>query len=91
MIWDTTKTATAVFPNGEEVTFKWRVPTMRDYEELGETDGSNETYLKKFLISCDGFKDVEELATTGGAQSLIKVIINAIGESANVEVALKNA
>lgn len=91
MIWDATKTATAVFPSGEEINFRFRVPTMRDFAELKESDGDNEAYLKKFLISCDGFKDVEELMTTGGASSLVAVILQAIAKSADLGVVLKNA
>lgn len=90
MIWESTKTATAIV-RGEEINFTFRVPSMRDYEELSTTDKSNETYLKKFLISCDGFDSAEAMCEAGGAQLLIGVIIQTIGEAAAIPASLKNA
>lgn len=91
MIWDSKKTATAVFEDGTEIEFEFKVPTMKDYEELGDTASSNEAFLKKFLIRCDGFESADALYTTGGAMALVYLIVKTIAEAGNVPVQLKNA
>ena len=91
MIWDSKKKATAVFEDGTEINFEFKVPTMKDYEELGDTANSNEAFLKKFLISCDGFENADALYNAGGAMALVYLIVKTIAESGNVPVTLKNA
>lgn len=90
MIWETKKTLTALINDNDEINFTFRVPTSRDYEELSEEGGSNRSFLKRFLLSVDGFSSIDDFIECPGTMGLQVVMVKAIGDSAQLNARLKN-
>lgn len=93
MIWSDRKKGTLVFDNGEEINFEIRVPSCLDIEEIAlEKETIKDSDLvKRFLISVDGFDNVDTLLSTGGTRILVRTIAQAIISASSISVELKNA